>query len=167
MNNLGPLGLLPNIKMRADQRELLQWVEDYDFTSMKYSYIAEHPENSPQVRLIARELKRFLTLPLLVKKPTYGTFAPSGIVDGMWHCFILHTRLYREFCEKVAGGYIDHNPPPAGGRKEGLAIFSGEIFANTKEELTTHYGALPVFAWGASARCDTAAPCVSWPSPTI
>lgn len=36
--------------------------------------------------------------------------APSDIVDIGWHTFILFTRDYREFCERVAGRFIDHVP---------------------------------------------------------
>ncbi|WP_033262812.1 glycine-rich domain-containing protein [Amycolatopsis vancoresmycina] len=38
--------------------------------------------------------------------------APSPLVDVGWHAFILHTREYAEFCNRVAGGYIHHVPEP-------------------------------------------------------
>jgi|SRR5882757_7055144 len=40
--------------------------------------------------------------------------SPSRAVDPGWHVFVLHTRDYREFCRRVAGGFIDH--VPTGGR---------------------------------------------------
>jgi hypothetical protein len=36
--------------------------------------------------------------------------APSQTVDIGWHTFILYTRDYAEFCEKVAGQFIHHVP---------------------------------------------------------
>jgi hypothetical protein len=36
--------------------------------------------------------------------------SPSAIVDIGWHTFILHTRDYREFCDRVAGRFIEHVP---------------------------------------------------------
>jgi hypothetical protein len=36
--------------------------------------------------------------------------APSELVDIGWHTFILHTRAYAAFCERVAGGFIHHVP---------------------------------------------------------
>ena len=38
------------------------------------------------------------------------SFAPSPIVDVGWHAFILTTREYAEFCEKIAGRFIHHIP---------------------------------------------------------
>jgi hypothetical protein len=43
--------------------------------------------------------------------------SPSRAVDPGWHTFILHTRDYREFCQRTAGRFIHHVPttdPPAG-----------------------------------------------------
>ncbi|RSM87539.1 hypothetical protein DMH04_11050 [Kibdelosporangium aridum] len=36
--------------------------------------------------------------------------SPSRLVDPGWHAFVLHTRDYREFCDRVAGRFIDHVP---------------------------------------------------------
>ncbi|MEV6730039.1 hypothetical protein [Streptomyces sp. NPDC051364] len=50
---------------------------------------------------------------------TVGTatvkMVPSDDVDKGLHGFILHTRDYREFCEKHAGVFLEHNPRPGGG----------------------------------------------------
>ncbi|MFG3497958.1 hypothetical protein [Streptomyces sp. NPDC047928] len=50
---------------------------------------------------------------------TVGTatvkMVPSDDVDGALHSFILHTADYREFCEKYAGRFLEHNPRPDGG----------------------------------------------------
>jgi hypothetical protein len=31
-------------------------------------------------------------------------------IDKLWHSFILHTKLYREFCDRFFGRYLDHDP---------------------------------------------------------
>jgi hypothetical protein len=31
-------------------------------------------------------------------------------IDKLWHAFILHTKLYREFCDRFFGRYLDHDP---------------------------------------------------------
>lgn len=50
---------------------------------------------------------------------TVGTatvkMVPSDDVDAALHSFILHTADYREFCEKYAGRFLEHNPRPGGG----------------------------------------------------
>ena len=35
---------------------------------------------------------------------------PSPAVDIGWHTFILHTKEYGEFCHRIAGRMIHHNP---------------------------------------------------------
>ncbi|MCZ4611890.1 hypothetical protein O3S80_50725 [Streptomyces sp. Lzd4kr] len=32
------------------------------------------------------------------------------LIDEMWHCFILFTREYAEFCDKYLGGFVHHAP---------------------------------------------------------
>jgi hypothetical protein len=58
------------------------------------------------------------------------TLSPSPLVDIGWHKFILYTRGYGEFCERVAGRFIHHEPndnPNArqrpGGIKRTIAAF--------------------------------------------
>jgi hypothetical protein len=36
--------------------------------------------------------------------------SPAKLVDIGWHTLILHTKDYREFCDRVAGRFIDHIP---------------------------------------------------------
>lgn len=38
--------------------------------------------------------------------------SPKPVADIGWHTFILHTREYAEFCERVAGHFIHHVPEP-------------------------------------------------------
>lgn len=38
--------------------------------------------------------------------------SPSYEVDLLWHCFIIHTQLYTEFCNNHFWCYIHHRPLP-------------------------------------------------------
>lgn len=38
------------------------------------------------------------------------SFSPSKNVDIGWHTFIMYTRDYAEFCDKIAGRFIHHEP---------------------------------------------------------
>ncbi|GLZ43300.1 hypothetical protein [Actinokineospora sp. NBRC 105648] len=38
------------------------------------------------------------------------SMTPSRLVDLGWHVFLLYTREYAQFCERVAGGFIHHVP---------------------------------------------------------
>ncbi len=31
-------------------------------------------------------------------------------IDKLWHAFVLNTKLYRAFCDRFFGRYIDHDP---------------------------------------------------------
>lgn len=41
---------------------------------------------------------------------TGAPLAPSQLVDIGWHAFLLHTRDYAEFCERVAKRFLHHVP---------------------------------------------------------
>lgn len=38
------------------------------------------------------------------------SLSPSELVDEAWHSFILHTQLYRKFCNERYGKFIHHCP---------------------------------------------------------
>lgn len=48
-------------------------------------------------------------LQLCAKEPD-GKYSPSVVVDIGWHTFILYTREYAGFCERVAGRFLHHEP---------------------------------------------------------
>ncbi|MFJ8813781.1 glycine-rich domain-containing protein [Amycolatopsis thermoflava] len=41
---------------------------------------------------------------------TGSPLAPSELVDIGWHTFVLHTRDYAAFCERIAGRFLHHVP---------------------------------------------------------
>lgn len=51
------------------------------------------------------------------------SFSPSPLVDIGWHTFILYTRPYADFCYRVAGRFIHHNPSD----EEGIDYGKGNI----------------------------------------
>lgn len=40
----------------------------------------------------------------------HASLSPSRLTDIGWHAFILHTREYAAFCDRVAGYFIHHTP---------------------------------------------------------
>ncbi len=62
---------------------------------------------------IFRETKKWLWL-CAHKRSFNGPdlFMDQGIcvIDQMWHCFILFTREYADFCDQYLGGFIHHAP---------------------------------------------------------
>ncbi|QWF78397.1 glycine-rich domain-containing protein [Amycolatopsis sp. CA-230715] len=41
---------------------------------------------------------------------TGSPLAPSELVDVGWHTFLLHTKDYAAFCERIAGRFLHHVP---------------------------------------------------------
>ncbi|MBX4187417.1 MAG: hypothetical protein KW802_04190 [Candidatus Doudnabacteria bacterium] len=52
-------------------------------------------------------LKQYYAVALL---DPLNEHAVSDVIDPYWHAHILHTRQYTEFCEKVLGQYMHHDP---------------------------------------------------------
>jgi hypothetical protein len=55
----------------------------------------------------ASELKRFLALHAINPQKNYGMRGP---IDSFWHTFLLFTKTYADFCQKIAGRFIHHVP---------------------------------------------------------
>ena len=67
----------------------------------------EHHTTSEHARRIMRQTIGFLAACAL--NPDAG-LSPSREVDKGWHAFMLYTREYATFCDRVAGTYIHHAP---------------------------------------------------------
>lgn len=88
-------------------------------------------------------------LALCAKEPT-GQFSPSPLVDIGWHTFILYTRAYASFCERLAGELIHHEPSDI----EGVDYELGNI-AHTVTALKMHGFTVDEMLWVTNelARC--------------
>lgn len=88
-------------------------------------------------------------LALCAKEPT-GQFSPSSLVDIGWHTFILYTKAYESFCEKVNDGQLIHHEPSD---VEGVDYETGNI-ARTVTALRAHGFAVDEMLWeNGLARC--------------
>jgi hypothetical protein len=146
------LGLLPEQERQisASTLEKLDILAGVDLALERKSFLARHPDERSFADALERELKRFLSLPLLVTNPT-GRFAPSLLVDELWHDLILNTPKYRQLCEKVYGRYLDHAPNQEELDEDGAVT----IVEYTNSMLIKYYGTLDLAIWGS----DIAVPC--------
>jgi hypothetical protein len=48
--------------------------------------------------------------------------SPTKAIDVGWHTFILHTADYAEFCHRIAGRFIHHNPIRTDDIRSGTAL---------------------------------------------
>lgn len=71
---------------------------------------------------------------------------PSEEVDEVWHTFILHTKLYEEYCIRTFGALIHHNPHyPSKQNCEGGSSTIKQDEENCDSAFTNHQ---------LSSRCD-------------
>ncbi|WP_427923853.1 glycine-rich domain-containing protein [Streptomyces sp. cg40] len=83
-------------------------------------------------------------------------YSPSDHVDIGWHTFILYTRDYAEFCQRVAGRFIHHDPSD----EEGVEYGTGNI-ARTVAALEANGFAVDTMLWCTAACCSDGGSCSS------
>jgi hypothetical protein len=154
---------LENTKVDEAVLEKLQFIESVDLTGVKSAAI--NMGSDPELVEIAElELRKFLALPLFVDFSA-GEFAPSIVVDDLWHHFIVRTPEYRSFCEQVYGAYLDHIPDEGVGEEgdgnENHRRLLAERLPRTIEALRVRFGDLPEAVWAEPGWCG---PCIPRPS---
>lgn len=75
---------------------------------------------------------------------------PSPVVDLGWHTFILHTRDYAAFCERVAGRFLHHVPETPEQHEQGKAAAQRE---RTLNAITAAGYTVDAELWPAAAKC--------------
>lgn len=157
MKTLGPLGLLASeVKLKKQTIERLELIAAFDMNEQKIISVQERIVPELDAGVLLRELKRYLSLWVIEPDPDYP-FAPSKLVDELWHIFLMDTVKYHAFCEQCIGNFIHHRPASSWVVKDWRDNSAGHLFAYTQALLTKHYGALPPFIWGSTGRCYAAA----------
>ncbi|GIJ19811.1 glycine-rich domain-containing protein [Micromonospora lutea] len=84
-------------------------VSDELFAQLTARIARDHPELASDLpaRIMDQALA-FLAACATAAEP----LGPSDLVDIGWHTFILHTREYANFCQRIAGRFIHHQPDP-------------------------------------------------------
>lgn len=109
----------------------------------------------PNLSVLLTECLKFLYLAGHAQQAdgsSYQKFTPSVLVDEAWHCLILHTRSYHQFCQQFYGAFIHHHP-------------GGDEATNHKQLQTTLYalqdqfGKLDANVWPASNVLDISGKC--------
>ncbi|MFG2102513.1 glycine-rich domain-containing protein [Micromonospora echinaurantiaca] len=84
-------------------------VSDELFAQLTARIAHDHPELASD--LPARIMDQALAF-LAACATATDPLGPSDLVDIGWHTFILHTREYADFCQRIAGRFIHHQPEP-------------------------------------------------------
>lgn len=87
-----------------------------DLDAVKYRLVSKMKWSHERVNAAIPEYIRFLFLLANAEKGT--SMAPSIEVDEVWHAHILHTALYANHCQQIAGRFIHHSPSAPSESKE-------------------------------------------------
>jgi len=68
----------------------------------------KNPELSNKLPKLTQQYRKYMFL--IGSGLFHNMSVPSDAVDQIWHAHILHTVLYADFCQNVAGRFIHHNP---------------------------------------------------------
>jgi len=92
------------------RRETENRIHDYAFPAGLRNKVAARLglSNEKSVDRVLLGLKEYLILCIDARDMVLGM--PSQAVDAAWHEFILYTRPYTDFCNRVYGHYLHHMP---------------------------------------------------------
>lgn len=89
------------------QRTGRQLVKPILFNKLTARITKDHPDiDQPLAERILDQALGYLATAATATQP----IGPSELVDIGWHTFILHTRDYALFCQRIAGRFIHHEP---------------------------------------------------------
>jgi hypothetical protein len=102
-----PLEVANNVTLTDEQIERLCAIEEYDLW-----FVIERVEKKGAIapHLIGEAVKEFKKYMALIALGYTEIGMSSQEIDEVWHNFILFTREYAEFCDKVCGKIIHHRP---------------------------------------------------------
>ena len=118
MSGMSGFRLIPKRqqKIQKDLDRIGQVVSAFDFSELLGLLCDKEEFDEEQAKKAIIELSRFLSLKVLYMDLDATKLSPSGLVDKVWHCFLLLPKLYYQFCDKIlpsevgAPRIIDHNP---------------------------------------------------------
>jgi hypothetical protein len=111
--------------------------------------VEEHQHKGYDVTLAERILDQALGFLRLISLGQEENYSPSPMVDDGWHMFILYTRDYAAFCQRLAGQYLHHEPSDRPG-----VDYGESAIANTVAAMKAAGIAVDEELWGAhSGKC--------------
>lgn len=88
------------------------FISGYQFPpSLNEKLIEKYPFLSQsQTDEIIEGLRTYFHICNMAQKQSENLAMPSQAIDSAWHEFILHTKLYGQYCEQAFGQFLHHNP---------------------------------------------------------
>lgn len=124
------VGIFPPASTTSGQLECKGLVENDLWVRLTNRIAKDEDVELPLAERIMDQALAFLSL---CSEDPSGRFSPSPLVDIGWHTFILYTKPYAAFCERVNGKFIHHDPSDV----EGVDYGTGNI-SRTVEALRCH-----------------------------
>ncbi|HWA32126.1 MAG TPA: hypothetical protein VG694_01615 [Candidatus Paceibacterota bacterium] len=131
--------------LSEEKKAKIEFIHNFDFSRIKARMNVDYPSTPKHINALEKELKRFLSL-FVVEEDGEHFFTESA--DDLWHYFILHTKEYKEFCKKVYGRFLNHNPILPDETPLYLSAYN-----KTKELYTKYFGKPSVKLWGKNGVC--------------
>jgi len=113
------VSLLIPMEQQKNQKELdriSQVVPAFDSSELLRLLCDKEDFEEDHAKKAISELFRFLALKVLYLDLNATKLSPSGVVDKIWHCFLLFPKPYSQFCNMIlpseveAPRIIGHNP---------------------------------------------------------
>jgi hypothetical protein len=91
----------------------IKMINEEDFSGVRRKVAEDHWREfgfAPEESYLDEGIDALKVYYVLALVDPLNEHAVSDEIDRFWHAHILHTRQYRDFCERVFGQYIDHDP---------------------------------------------------------
>jgi hypothetical protein len=102
-----PFDISDQFHLSEDQLDRLRVIEDYDLWFVVERVRAKQVLSAQRVDEAVTEFRKYMAL-IALGHAELGMH--SSDVDEIWHNFILFTREYAEFCQRICGHMIHHRP---------------------------------------------------------
>jgi len=97
-------------QMLLPKNEKLTEIENLDLERLRYKLLKDQPQRGwggEKFDIALTEYKRFLILKVLHPEKS---FAPTSLMDEIWHLHILDTKAYMRDCKSIFNKYFHHAP---------------------------------------------------------
>lgn len=101
------LAIRPSAKRQLSHKHL---ISEELWERVVRRILSENSHKKEMDRGLAEECLNEALGYLSLSAVTEECYSPAPLVDIGWHAFLQYTRQYREFCIRIAGQFIDHEP---------------------------------------------------------
>jgi hypothetical protein len=109
-------------------------------------YVADNCTTKETAEQVFSGFKQFMVV--CAVKP--GPKITSEPIDRMWHCFLLFTKDYKEFCDNYLGRFINHEP---------FEQAAPDTYLETRAFAKDFFGDIDERLWPVEAKSDCSSGC--------